>query len=195
MEPIFESVTSHTLEEFRQFVSSREALGDDHHYELLNGRIVMNPPAGWPHGRLDRKLGTLLGNFVDPRGLGEVLGSSQGFILPSGEVVEPDVSFVSTARWKAGPEPEVGEFLQVVPDLVVEILSPSTSARDRGEKRGIYARNGVGEYWLVDPRARTVTVLSLAGDRFQEAAPAATEGKVESKVLPGFTVNVRDLFP
>ena len=62
-----------------------------------------------------------------------MLGSSAGYDLPSGDTLEPDVSFLSAARLAAGPAPERGRFLRIVPDLVVEILSDSTAKRDRGE--------------------------------------------------------------
>jgi Uma2 family endonuclease len=91
---------------------------------------------------------------VKQRRNGKVLDSSQGFELPSGDTVEPDHSFVSNERWDAAPAPKLGEFLKVVPDLVVEVLSQKTASQDRGEKKAIYERNGVREYWLVDPRAR-----------------------------------------
>ena len=77
----------------------------------------------------------------------------QGFDLPSGDTVAPDVSFTSKARWDAAPPPRPGKYLQVVPDLVVEVLSRSTKTRDRGEKKAIYEANGVAEYWLVNSQA------------------------------------------
>jgi hypothetical protein len=65
------------------------------------------------------------------------------------------------------------------------ILSTSTASRDRGDKKAIYARNGVREYWLVDPRARELLVLALDGDRYREPMIAAVSGRCESRVLEG----------
>ena len=95
----------------------------------------MSPPAGWPHGRLDAKLSQILARACRSTPLGIVLGSSTGYDLPSGDTLEPDVSFVSAERLAAGPQPVRGRFLTVVPTLVVEILSPSTSRRDRPRRR------------------------------------------------------------
>src|SRR4029079_6548928 len=93
---------------------------------LLNGRIVMNPPGGWPQGEVALTVGALLRAFVIERGLGRVLGSDQGFELPSGDVVSPDAVFLSAERWGASEPHEFGRFLRVVPDIVVEVgLSPS----------------------------------------------------------------------
>ncbi len=108
--------------------------------------------------------------------------------------MEPDLSFVSSARWSAASEPVEGAFLAVVPDLVVEVLSTSTASRDRGEKRGIYERNRVVEYWLVDPRAQRITVFHLDGDRFGKPDVFEVDGVADSAVVPGFRVALIDLF-
>ncbi len=150
---------------FWAFCEERAAEGDINHYELLNGRVVMNPPAGWPQGA-----GSSVVSFVLTRvrqlGLpGYVLSLEQGFDLPSGDTVAPDVSFTSKARWDAAPPPRPGKYLQVVPDLVVEVLSRSTKTRDRGEKKAIYEANRVTEYWLVDLEQRTLTVFAFDSDK------------------------------
>lgn len=194
MEPVFESVGTYSPEEFVRWVEKRESLGDVNRYELLHGRIVRNPPAGWPHGDVEGGIVTAFRNFVHARRLGRVFGSSQGYLFPSGDIVEPDCAFVSNARLGA-MTPEVGEFLRVVPDLLVEILSPSTASRDRGEKRGIYERNGVLEYWLVDPRARRITVLALEDGRFVEHLVVEGDGEARSKLLDGLSVPLADVFP
>jgi Uma2 family endonuclease len=84
--------------------------------------------------------------------LGIVLDSSAGYDLPSGDTVEPDVSFIDSERFAPGPKPRDGQFLKIVRRLIVEILSPATSRRDRTEKKDVYARNRVDEYWIVDAR-------------------------------------------
>jgi len=194
-ETTFESTTYVTQEEFFAFVEERAAKDRyPYHYELLNGRIVMNPPAGYPHGAVGGRILALLVNFVRERKLGTVFDSSQGFDLPSDDTVEPDVSFVSRERWEAAPPPVPGKFLRVVPDLVVEILSTSTASQDRGEKKGIYERNGVREYWLVDWRKREITVLSLEGGRYDRGRVLVEDERCASRVIEGFDLAVSDLF-
>lgn len=191
----FESTQTVEQQEFARWAESR-ARWDLNHYELLNGRIVMTPPAGYPHGSVGTRVVRLLAAFAIDRGLGEVLDASQGFELPSGDTVEPDASFVSTERWAAMGAPEAGTFLRVVPDLVVEILSPSSALRDRGEKKAIYERNGVREYWLVDPRPRQVTVFLLDADgRFDDGAVYAGAEIHRCLTLPALELRPRDLFP
>lgn len=193
MDPVFESVETYTPEEFTTWVREREMAGDAHHYELLRGKIVMTPPAGWPHGSVASRINGPMGAFVRSKNLGEVFDSSQGFLLPSRDIVEPDVSFVSAGRLAvAKPVPE--EFLRVVPDLVVEILS-SHRRRDEIDKREIYESQHVREYWIVDPRARQIVVLLYDGTRFRELHTTQADGVVRSAVLEGFALPARDVFP
>lgn len=192
---VFESTETLTQQDFERFVREREQAGDRSHYELLNGRVIMNPPAGYPHGEIGSKVQVLLGLFVKQRGLGRVFDASQGFELPSGDTVEPDHSYVSNERWSAAPAPVRGKFLRVVPDLVVEVLSTSTASQDRGEKKGIYERNGVREYWLVDSRARTLTLFVLDGQRFTHGRTFSEDERCASELLRGLDFAIAELLP
>ncbi|MFN2376363.1 MAG: Uma2 family endonuclease, partial [Candidatus Binatia bacterium] len=131
----------HWLEENEGFLSGR--------CELIGGAIVMSPPARYPHGDITANLVLAIGTHVADRGLGRVYESSAGYELPSGDTLEPDVSFLSNRSLASGPRPRIGGLLRMVPDLVVEVLSPSTERRDRTEKKRLYERNGVAEYWIV----------------------------------------------
>jgi Uma2 family endonuclease len=192
---VFESVETVDQAHFRAFVAERERQGDRAHYELLNGRAVMNPPAGYPHGEIGSKIQRKLGSFVESRALGRTFDSSQGFELPSGDTVEPDHGFVSNERWAAAPPPVEGEFLKVTPDWIGEVLSTRTASRDRGEKKAIYERNAVREYWLIDPRARQVTVHVLAEGRFDAGTVHAEAELIRSEVFAGLELRVRELLP
>ena len=192
---VFESVETLDQAEFRAFVADRERQGDRAHYELLNGRVVMSPPAEYPHGEIGSKIQHAIRDFVRSRRLGRTFDSSQGFEPGSGDTVEPDHSFVSNERWDAAPPPVEGEFLRVALDWIAEVLSTRTASRDRGEKKAIYAANRVREYWLVDPRARTVTVFVLDNGRY-DAGTCHAEGElVRSEVFAGLALGVSDLLP
>lgn len=190
----FESTTFLTQPDFARWCEER-ASNDPNRYELLNGRVVMNPPAGWPHGGIESNLSGLLNPLARRAGDGITFGSSQGFEFPSGDTVEPDFSFVSKQRWSAASSPQPGRFLQVVPDLVVEILSTSTSSRDRGEKKAIYERNGVREYWVIDPHAQTVTVFERGASGFGPPPTLTSEDELTVTLLGGFRFAVSELFP
>jgi len=188
----FRSEERFTQQEFFAWLQRRPA-ADVNHYELIRGRIVMSPPAGWPHGSLGSTIVAHLYVVVKRHGLGIVQDSSAGYDLPSGDTLEPDVSFISEARFAAGPAPVRGRFLGIVPDLAVEILSKSTARRDRGVKKSIYEQCGVREYWIVDPDRRLVTVYRL-GDAGYGTGERIRAGRIASRVLPQLELTIEDLF-
>jgi len=190
---VFESTRTLTQAEFADWVERRERWDHLNRFELLDGRVLMTPPAGHPHGEIEANVVARLHAFVRERGLGRVFGSSQGFQLPTGDTLEPDVTFVSRERWDAAPAPEPGKFLRVVPDLVVEIASRSTRTRDRSEKRAAYEKAGVREYWIVDPAARCVIVFVAREARFDEERIFGEHERLASEVLAGFESAVADL--
>ncbi|MBI3800502.1 MAG: Uma2 family endonuclease, partial [Deltaproteobacteria bacterium] len=96
--------------------------------------------------------------------------------------------------WAAGPQVRRGQFLKIVPTLVVEILSPATAKRDRTEKKRLYETNGVEEYWLVDQDRREVTVFHLTERRYDAGTRFSIRQKLRSVVLPEFEAPVRVLF-
>ena len=144
---------------------------DRHRYELLSGRVTMTPPPGWPHPAVASNLVFHLRLHVDAHFPGaRVLESSNGYDLPTGDCVQPDVSLISKATLDCGPAPVAGKSLAFAPDLAVEVLSPSTARRDLADKRSIYERAGVAEYWVVDPTTRSVVIFT----RESVAPPGAT---------------------
>jgi Uma2 family endonuclease len=108
--------------------------------------------------------------------------------LPNGSRVGPDIAW-----WSAARRPPLGRgAIRVVPDLVVEVLSPSTRANDLGVKRELYMRSGVRELWLVDPDARTVIRVNPGS----ESDEVLGENQVlRSELLPGFALEVTRIFP
>jgi Uma2 family endonuclease len=189
----FVSTETFTQDEFEVWLADLPSW-DDNHYELLHGSIVMSPPAGWPHGNVGARIVRILSNCTTQAHLGEVLDSSAGYRLPSGDTVEPDVSFISSARLQAGPAPQRGKFLQIVPNLVVEILSTPTAGRDRTEKKTIYENNGVEEYWIVDTDRHTITVFCLSGGRYGNPLTFSSGEQLTSMVLPQLTFVISEIF-
>jgi Uma2 family endonuclease len=109
--------------------------------------------------------------------------------LPSGDIVEPDLVFVLREH-----EAVIQDWIRGVPDLLVEVLSPSHPERDLIVKRHLYARNGVGEYWIVDPADRSVQIFKLSGDRFEPAGYRREGQTLATSLLPGFELPVAKLF-
>ena len=164
---------------------------EDKRYELLDGELIMVPAPNLGHQRIGIRLGTRLYTFVEARGLGEVFFAPCDVVLSNTDVVQPDLLFVSNERayLLLGGANVLG-----APDLVVEILSPSTAGRDRMLKCALYAKHSVKEYWLVDPDARTVTVLRLGEDAFEVEAIYGEGQTMTSPMLAGFAVNLNEIF-
>ena len=163
---------------------------EDKRYELLDGELVTIPTPGELHQRISAQLGWRLVQFASENSLGRVYNAPFDVVLSDMDVVQPDLLFVSNARGHI----ITPENIQGAPDLVIEILSPSTATRDRTFKRTLYARHGVKEYWMVDTTAKDITVL-LLGDRGFEVVDIYGEGEaLTSPALQGFTLNLADIF-
>jgi len=191
-ETSFVSEEAFTQETFRRWFE-RRSRSDSNHYELIDGHVVLSPPAAAWHEAVEARLVALLEAHASARGLGTVLASRTAYELPGGETLAPDVSFLSRERAQGGPRPERYEISRVVPSLVVEILSPATARRDRTEKLEIYVRNGVDEYWIVDFTRREITVHQPSDEGLTESV-IYVSGVVESRVLPDLNARVEDVF-
>lgn len=155
---------------------------DEHEvrYEVLDGGIVVTPPTGFAHESLVMLIGSALVQ-AGPPGLA-VVGSSYGSYYDGDSFLMSDVSVVREAD-------AAEEDTRVPPLLVVEVLSRSTRRRDLLVKREIYAEWGVPSYWLVDPLVPALTVLSLQGGAYVEAA--ASRGDEELELDEPYPVVVR----
>lgn len=156
--------------------------------ELIDGEVVVTPAPETGHQLVSMSLAAALDRFVRPARLGWVLAAPIDVRLSDTNVVQPDVCFVSREQ----RDIIIRRGLDGPPDLLVEILSPATRGRDLGAKRELYGRFGVPEYWIVDPRSRSVEVLTLRDGAY---APLAIEGGVvRSAALPGFAMPLAELF-
>ncbi|MFW6083934.1 MAG: Uma2 family endonuclease [Gemmatimonadota bacterium] len=128
---------------------------DGNRYEAIEGGLYMTPAPSVRHQRILFRLQRELAVLLVDSGHGEILFAPVGVRFPATqEGVQPDILFVSNERRGIVAPDE----LKGAPDLVVEILSPNTAARDRDLKRRLYQRQGVAEYWIVDPEAKSVDV-------------------------------------
>ena len=105
-------------------------------------------------------------------------------------MVQPDLLFISNERAEIVTQDNV----RGAPDLVVEILSPTTADRDRTIKLELYAAHGVKEYWMVDPDSRTVMVLLRGGSRFEVSGIYGEDQILNSPTLEGFSLALREIF-
>lgn len=165
------------------------ALGDEVRAELIAGELYMTPSPTPRHQDVAANLLERLRPFVRDRSLGTVWIAPLDVHLPGGDIVEPDLLFVSKAN-----ESIIQDWIRGAPDLLIEIVSPSNPERDRIVKRDLYARNGVGEYWIVDTEARAIEVLRLSGGTYAPAGYFVTGTALTTKTLPGLELPVEQVF-
>jgi Uma2 family endonuclease len=154
----------------------------------------MTPPPTPEHQSIVGLIFYALMTHVQRAGLGRVYQAPIGVELAPQSAPEPDIVVVLKANLNAiiGVKRIVG-----VPDLIVEVASPSTAAYDRDAeegKQGMYARAGVPEYWIVNPITRTVDVLVLEDDAYQQIGTFQGSDVLPSRVVPIFPVTVAEFF-
>ncbi len=157
--------------------------------EWVDGEIITYMPATLQHQELLAFLFKLLSGFCDVLGLGKVVAAPfEVKLWPDGPSREPDLLFISRDRWSSLSNRR----FEGAPDLVVEIVSPSSAREDRVRKFDEYERAGVGEYWIIDPRPRQESADFYRRDEqgIYQPIEIAADGRVDSTVLPRFWLNV-----
>ena len=155
---------------------------DGMRYELINGELFKSPSPIPRHQELVIRLIFLIGTHVRERKLGRILTAPIDVRFSGASQVVPDVVFVSNGRLDIIG----GKRLEGPPELMVEVLSPSTQGNDLVKKRDLYERYGVPEYWIVDPRRKTLAMLAVHGGRYVELP---TSDSPRSTVLPDLEID------
>ncbi|HWN95340.1 MAG TPA: Uma2 family endonuclease [Methylomirabilota bacterium] len=165
-------------------------LDDDKRYEIIDGQLLLMAPGPdtW-HQNWVGSLFLILTAHVRARQLGQVLLSPLDVILDSENTTQPDLIFIAKAN--LGIIQKRGVF--GAPDLLIEIISPSSVWRDRHDKRKLYGRFGVKEYWIADPANQSLEVHILKDAAYELHCCAAERGSVTSPLLPGLQFDVADL--
>lgn len=159
--------------------------------ELVQGVVVTMPPPSFYHGLVCSEFNFRLRQHVSPAGLGFVTCNDSGAVLfrDPDTVRGPDVAFWSKQRLPAPPK---GTYPAVVPDLVVEVLSPDEAFRSLFAKVDEYLRAGVRLVWVAIPEDRAVGVFARGqGQQLLSEADTLTAGDM----LPGFSCRVGEFFP
>ena len=166
------------------------ALPDTNRYiELSEGELVMPPHPTRRHQVTVQELYIRLHIFVQERNLGEVYIAPLPVRLWPGKIREPDLLFMAREHRERISEQVFGP-----PDLVIEVISPSTRRTDRIEKAAEYIRAGIPEYWIIDPDARTVEIFILRAEVYELLGRWGMGETAHSALLEGFQVAVSDLF-
>jgi len=161
-------------------------------YEVMRGELYMSPAPRPRHQVISSNLNFELQRFVRERELGKVLDSPIDVILPRGlgTPVQPNILFIHRDNLQI-----IGETtIDGVPNLVVEILSPSNWIDDRRTKFDVYADAGITEYWIIDPQKESVELYTLLGNRYELVEKYGLGESGSSQVISGFTVTVDEIF-
>ena len=159
-------------------------------YELINGNIVKKSAPSPKHQDAAFNAAKVIDNYARKKQLGKCYIAPLDVFFDDYNNTQPDILFVRKDR----------EFLitnngvEGAPDLIVEVLSPSTFRTDRKDKMEVYCQFGVAEYWIIDPKNQSVEVYVLENDRYEMQSFAIETGKIESKVLTGLKMDISKIF-
>jgi len=159
-------------------------------YELIHGHLLMSSSPTVEHQRLALELCCLLDEYLQIQSEGEVVPGPLDVHLADDTVVQPDVLYVSPDRADRIGEQEING----APDLVMEVVSPSTSHRDVFDKKRLYEKHGVREYWIVDLDSETVEVHTLTDGSYTLHQRCVETGTAASALLDGFAIDLATLF-
>ncbi len=178
------------LEKKRITYNDYVMIADDKRYEVFHGELRMVPAPSMDHQGISRDLGVLIWKFAKEKKLGTVFFAPVDVIFDDDEVYQPDIVFIKGERRNIIKK----NAIHGVPDMVVEIISPSSTFYDTVEKKEVYRKYGVQEYWVVFPGEKGIEVLALEKQGYQEFSKARKRGVVKSKVLEELAIDLKEVF-
>ena len=186
MRPASAPSVKYTYDDFLNFPD------DGKRHEIIDGEHYVTPSPNTKHQTICVSLVFALRTYLQGRPLGAVFVAPFDVVFSDLDVVEPDLLYIS--RERAGVLTE--NHVHGAPDLVVEILSPSTRKTDETTKRKLYERFDVREYWVVDPELETIKIYRRVDGAFARAAELTAEAgdTLTTPLLPDFSVTLADVF-
>jgi Uma2 family endonuclease len=167
------------------------ALPDDgKRYEIIGGELSLTPAPSTRHQKIQIRLGALLLTHVDKYSLGSVFTSPTDLALSLVDIVQPDILYVAQGQSHIIAERNIVG----IPNLIIEIVSPSSSKRDREEKLDLYQHYGLLEYWIVDPEIQTVEVFLYSESRLQRVETLKVGGQLHANQIPGLVLEIAEIF-
>lgn len=171
-----------TYEEYRR-------LDEDQRYEIINAELLKAPAPDTWHQSWIGDLYAVIRAHVLRNKLGKIFLSPIDVVLNSENTVQPDLVFVAAANLSIIQRSAIFG----VPDLLVELVSPTSVRRDRYDKKDLYARFGVREYWIGDPANRALEILTLTDDRYELHCFAEEKGRLTSLALRGLEFDLNEI--
>lgn len=165
-------------------------LPEDNRYEIIDGALYMVPAPLTYHQKVSIKLASILNEHAEERTLGEVYPTPIDVIFTDSDIVQPDIIFISNENMSILKR----ENVQGAPDLVVEILSPSSRKRDREQKHELYSRFGVKEYWITDPDSQMIDLYTLQNQSLILHNSYQQADTLQSIILPELSFPLTSIF-
>jgi Uma2 family endonuclease len=160
-------------------------------YQLIEGELIMTPAPNTSHQIISGNLNEKIRAFVKEKNAGLLLYAPIDIYLDAKNVFQPDIVFISQQRRDIIKD----DGIHGAPDMVIEILSPSTAYYDLKKKYKIYEKFGVKEYWIVDPEIKSVELFSLTEQgKFVLSAGLYEQGIVKSGILSGIEITLEEVF-
>ncbi len=166
-----------------------EEIDEQQKVEFINGEIIVHSPVTKRHNHINGLVFRLMSAYVDARQLGFV-GIEKVMVSLTRNDYEPDICYFQPEKARVFEDKQT---LFPAPDLVVEVLSPSTETRDRGVKFNDYAAHGIQEYWIIDPEGSIIEQYFLEAQNYQLHIKAR-DGMIQSEALAGFSIPIEAIF-
>ena len=166
---------------------------DGMRHELIDGEHYVTPSPNTKHQTVSVTLTVLIGGWLEANPIGRLYHAPFDVVFTRFDVVEPDLLYLSNDRAASVLTPQ---HVRGAPELVIEIGSPGTRARDETKKRALYEREGVAEYWFVDPEIDVVRIYRRSGDQFARVMELSREANdvLTTPLLPGLELPLSRLF-
>lgn len=158
---------------------------DGFKYDMIEGVLYVSPSAGFEHGSSYGRFYYFLTLALEKNPVGRATIETDILLPDGGDVLRPDVCFIRKENLRI-----IKKHVHGVPDLVCEVLSESTRKRDLKEKAERYLKNGVAEYWIIDPEKETIELWKNAGQSWQKQK----EGPFASEVIAGLVIDLEKFY-
>lgn len=163
---------------------------DGRRYEIIGGKLHVSPAPRTNHQLVITELAYALMTYAKTKNLGRVFVSPIDVVIPDlTNPVQPDILFIAQERLEMVQE----KFIEGVPDLIIEVLSPGNPGHDRYTKYRLYEEAGVKEYWIVDPDECIVDVYGYYEETYVPYGHFERGGVIQSKLLPDLRVPLNDI--
>lgn len=184
-----ESAAQYKAKKVHTYQDYLELPDDRNRYEIIEGELIMSPSPTTIHQKVSLNIEVAIQSHLEKNAQGELFHAPCDVKLSETNVVQPDIFFISNENKKIIADDNI----QGAPDLIIEILSPSSAYYDLVEKKELYEKFGVKEYWIVDPKKHWAEIYVLKKGKYVLHQRAEKSASLRSTVLKGFEVTLKTI--